>query len=600
VTRFRRLAVVTIAANFVLIAVGGLVRATDSGLGCPDWPRCFGQLVPPAEFHAWIEHSHRLVASVVMVLVALLVVAAFRTRQPPAVRRASIAALVMVLAQAIIGAFVVWWKLEAESVTLHLATALALVALLIFIAFRSRWPARPRAGRDRRLVRLVAAGAGLTYLQMPVGSTVTGYDAGLAYPLQVLWPDLGPSVARIQLAHRTLAVVVGLLVVATWLAARRSSRALGRAGLPAHPTVTRLAGYAAGLVAIQIGLGLANVANRLSALTVVPHLAVGSLLWGTMFALLLHADRFAGPAERDPAGPEPAPARSARQSATAYFLLTKPRIIELLLVTTVPTMFIAARGVPSPWLVAATLFGGALSAASANVINCYLDRDIDALMRRTARRPLPAHRVDPADALRFGLVLGVAGFVWLWATVNPLSAALATAAILYYVFVYTIGLKRRSTQNIVIGGAAGAVPVLVGWSAVTGRVDLPALVLFAIIFYWTPPHFWALSLRFKDDYAAAGVPMLPVVRGAKETSTQILYYTVLLVAVTLLLYPAGRMGAVYLAASVALGGAFIWRALELRRDLTGKRAIRLFSFSNQYLALLFGAMALDAVMRGGP
>jgi protoheme IX farnesyltransferase len=176
---------------------------------------------------------------------------------------------------------------------------------------------------------------------------------------------------------------------------------------------------------------------------------------------------------------------------------------------------------------------------------------------------------------------------------------LATSAILFYVFVYTLGLKRRSTQNIVIGGAAGAVPVLVGWSAVTGRVELPALVLFAIIFYWTPPHFWALSLRFKDDYAAAGVPMLPVVRGARETSTQILYYTVLLVAVTLLLYPAGRMGALYLAAAVALGGAFIWRALELRRDLDGRRAIRLFSFSNTYLALLFLAMALDAVVRAG-
>ena len=592
-TRFRRLAVVTIAATFVLIAVGGLVRATDSGLGCPDWPRCFGKLVPPAELHAWIEHSHRLIASVVMALVALMVVAAWRTGQDRVVRRASVAALVMVLSQAVIGAFVVWWKLEAESVTLHLATALALVALLIYIGFRARWPAdrSRRQGQDRRFVRLVAAGAGLTYLQMLVGSTVTGYHAGLAYPLNVLLPDLGPSVARIQLLHRTLAVLVGALVVATWVVARRTQRA--------HPTVTRLAGYAAGLVAVQIGLGVANVANRLSALTVVPHLAVGALLWGTMVALLLHADRFCGTPARDPAEPEPAPARSAGQSAKAYFLLTKPRIIELLLVTTVPTMFIAARGVPSPWLMAATLFGGTLSAASANVLNCYLDRDIDALMRRTARRPLPAHRVEPGDALRFGLVLGVAGFVWLWATVNLLSAVLATSAILFYVFVYTIGLKRRSTQNIVIGGAAGAVPVLVGWSAVTGRVDLPALVLFAIIFYWTPPHFWALSLRYKDDYAAAGVPMLPVVRGARETSTQILYYTVLLVAVTLLLYPAGRMGAVYLAAAVALGGAFIWRALELRRDLDGRRAIRLFSFSNTYLALLFGAMALDAVVRGG-
>jgi len=591
--RFRRLAVVTIAATFVLIAVGGLVRATDSGLGCPDWPRCFGRLVPPAELHAWIEHSHRLVASVVMVLVALLVVAAYRTGQERAVRRAAVAALVMVLAQALIGAFVVWWKLRADSVTLHLATALALVALLIYIGFRARYASdrSRRHDQDRGFVRLAGAGAGLLYLQMLVGSTVTGHHAGLAYPLNVLLPDLGPSVARIQLVHRALAMVVGALVLAIWVVARRTQRA--------HPTVTRLAGYAAGLVAVQIGLGLANVANRLSALTVVPHLAVGALLWGTMVALVLHADRFCGTPARDPAEPEPAPARAAGQSARAYFLLTKPRIIELLLVTTVPTMFIAARGVPSPWLMAATLFGGALSAASANVLNCYLDRDIDALMRRTARRPLPAHRVDPGDALRFGLVLGVAGFVWLWAAVNLLSAVLATSAILFYVFVYTLGLKRRSTQNIVIGGAAGAVPVLVGWSAVTGRVELPALVLFAIIFYWTPPHFWALSLRFKDDYAAAGVPMLPVVRGARETSTQILYYTVLLVAVTLLLYPAGRMGALYLAAAVALGGAFIWRALELRRDLDGRRAIRLFSFSNTYLALLFLAMALDAVVRGG-
>jgi len=592
-TPFRRLAVVTIAATFALIAVGGLVRATDSGLGCPDWPRCFGRLVPPAELHAWIEHSHRLVATVVTVLVAALVVAAWRTGQDRVVRRSAVAALVLVLAQALIGAFVVWWKLRADSVTLHLATALALVALLIYIGFRSRWPADPsrRQGQDRGFARLVGVGAGLLYVQMLVGSTVTGHHAGLAYPLSVLLPDLGPSVARIQLAHRTLAMVVGALIVAAWVVARRTQRD--------HPTVTRLAGYATGLVAAQIGLGVANVANRLSALTVVPHLAVGALLWGTMVALWLHADRFAGLAERDPAEPQPAPARATRQSARAYFLLTKPRIIELLLVTTVPTMFIAARGVPSLWLMTATLLGGALSAASANVLNCYLDRDIDALMRRTARRPLPAHRVEPADALRFGLVLGVAGFVWLWATVNLLSAALATAAILFYVFVYTLGLKRRSTQNIVIGGAAGAVPVLVGWSAVTGRVDLPALVLFAIIFYWTPPHFWALSLRYKDDYAAAGVPMLPVVRGARETSTQILYYTVLLVAVTLLLFPAGRMGALYLATAVALGAAFIWRALELRRDLTGRRAIRLFSFSNAYLALLFCAMAVDAVVRGG-
>ena len=615
-TRFQRLAVATTTATFLLIAVGGLVRATDSGLGCPDWPRCFGKLTPPPNLHAWIEHSHRLIAAAVIVLVGLTAVAAWRSSRSRTVRWAAVGAVAMVLAQAVLGAIVVWAKLEAESVTLHLATALALVALLEFVAFRSRWPASPRGGsggpksearsqapgsqaepsvsppvghpRSSRFVRLVMVGAGLTYAQMLVGSTVTGHDAGLAYPVRVLVPNLDPSAAQLQLAHRALAMVVGLTIVATWLRARRTQAA--------HPTVTRLAGYAAGLVVVQIALGIANVANRLSALTVVPHLAVGSLLWGTMFALVLHADRFAGTAERDPAEPLPTSTRNGRESIAAYFQLTKPRIIELLLITTVPTMFLAKRGVPAPWLVLTTLFGGSLSAASANVINCYLDRDIDSRMRRTRRRPLPTAQIAPLDALRFGLVLGVAGFVWLWATVNLLSAALATGAILFYVFVYTIGLKRRSTQNIVIGGAAGAVPVLVGWAAVTGTIELPALVLFAIIFYWTPPHFWALSLRYEEDYAAAGVPMLPVVRGARETSRQILYYTLLLVSVTLLLYPAGRMGLIYLAAAVVLGVAFVWRAAELRRELSGKRAIRLFSFSNQYLALLFLAMAVDAVV----
>ncbi len=638
-TRFQRLAAATTAATFILIAVGGLVRATDSGLGCPDWPRCFGKLVPPAEFHAWIEHAHRLVASVIIVLVTVLAVAAWRTGQARGIRWATIGAVALVLGQALLGAIVVWRRLEADSVTLHLATALALLALLELITFRSRWPARARSDsaaaasapapgepaapapggpaalaprglaaqasgelassasgerRSRRFVRLTVVGAGLVYAQMLVGSTVTGHDAGLAFPDFPLMngrlvPDLALTTAKVQILHRGLAMVVGAVVVLIWLRARRTQWT--------HPTVTRLAGYASGLVTVQIGLGIANVWNRLSALTVVPHLAVGSLLWAVMFLLVLHADRFTGGGQRDPAEPEPAPRRTVGQAAGAYFLLTKPRIIELLLVTTVPTMFIAERGVPSLWLIAATLIGGSLSAASANTINCYLDRDIDQVMARTAHRPLPTHRVDPADALRFGLVLGVAGFVWLWATVNLLSAALATAAILFYVFVYTLGLKRRSTQNIVIGGAAGAVPVLVGWSAVTGTIQIPALVLFAIIFYWTPPHFWALSLKYREDYAAAGVPMLPVVRGTRETSHQILYYTLLLVAVTLLLYPAGQMGMIYLAAALVLGGVFVWRAAQLWRDTSGQRAIRLFSFSNRYLALLFAAMALDAVLR---
>lgn len=293
-----------------------------------------------------------------------------------------------------------------------------------------------------------------------------------------------------------------------------------------------------------------------------------------------------------------APRHRLGRTLKAYFGLTKPRIVELLLVTTVPTMIVAERGLPSLWLILATLLGGSLAAGSANTVNSYLERDIDEVMARTAHRPLVNHEVPPRNALRFGVALGVASFTWLAATVNLLSAALAVTAILFYVFVYTIGLKRRSAQNIVIGGAAGCMPVLVGWAAVTGEVGLPALVLFAIVFYWTPPHFWALALRYRDDYARAGVPMLPVVAGVAETSRHILLYSILLVAVTLMFGPIGGMGSIYFVASVLLGGVFIGYAVQLLRQRSEAVAMRLFRYSITYLGLLFAAMAVDAVVIG--
>jgi protoheme IX farnesyltransferase len=280
----------------------------------------------------------------------------------------------------------------------------------------------------------------------------------------------------------------------------------------------------------------------------------------------------------------------------AYVALTKPRIIELLLVTTVPTMVIAQRGLPPLGLVLATLVGGSLAAGGANALNNWVDRDIDQLMHRTARRPLPNHQVPPRNALVFGIVLGVLSFVWLALLVNLLSAVLAIGALLFYVFVYSLGLKRRTVQNIVIGGAAGCVPVLVGWSAVTGEVGLPALVLFAVVFAWTPPHFWALALKYREDYARAGVPMLPVVAGAKETARQILLYTILLVAVTMLFGPVAGMGALYLAGALLLGGVFVGMAIELLRRPEGPAAMRLFRYSITYLGLLFGLAAVDAVL----
>jgi protoheme IX farnesyltransferase len=292
-----------------------------------------------------------------------------------------------------------------------------------------------------------------------------------------------------------------------------------------------------------------------------------------------------------------APTFSRRARVGAYVALTKPRIIELLLVTTVPTMVVAERGLPSGWLVLATLVGGSLAAGGANAINMYVDRDIDRLMERTQRRPLVTGAVSPPAALTFALVLELLAFVELWATVNLLSAVLAVSATLFYVFVYTLWLKRVSTQNIVIGGAAGAVPVLVGWAAVRDSLGLAPVVLFAIIFVWTPPHFWALAIRYRDDYRRADVPMLPAVVGYTRTARQIVVYTVLLWATSLVFHPVARMGDVYLAAAIALGGVFLWQAVQLWRHATPERAMRLFAYSISYLTLLFGAMAVDQLLR---
>lgn len=308
-------------------------------------------------------------------------------------------------------------------------------------------------------------------------------------------------------------------------------------------------------------------------------------------------------ARRRPAdGPVTNP-RPAISVLGAYVALTKPRIIELLLVTTVPVMFLAAAGVPPLWPVVATLIGGTLAAGSANTLNCVIDRDIDEAMRRTRRRPLPTHAVRPAAALIFGLTLGVAATVWLGTTVNWLSAWLAAAANLFYVLVYSLILKPRTAQNIVWGGAAGCFPTLIGWTAVTGSLAWPPVVLFLVVFLWTPPHFWALALRYRDDYAVAKVPMLPVVATGQAVTRQIIAYSWVMVTASLLLWPVAGTGLVYPVAAAALGGSFLVEAHRLYgRACSGAtgvalRPMRLFHWSNTYLTLLFVAVAIDAIVR---
>jgi protoheme IX farnesyltransferase len=282
------------------------------------------------------------------------------------------------------------------------------------------------------------------------------------------------------------------------------------------------------------------------------------------------------------------------QTARDYLTLTKPKVQSLLLFTTVTTMYVA--GDPSIGLVFLTCLGGALSAGGAGAINHAIDRDIDRQMARTATRPVAAGRISPAAAIAFGALLGCASFALLALTVNPLAAALSLSGLFGYVFVYTLWLKRTTPQNIVIGGAAGAVPPLVAWAAVTGGLSGTAFYLFAIVFFWTPPHFWALSLLMKDEYAKVGVPMLPVVRGEQETRRQILLYTVLLYAVTQLPFCAGGFGVEYLVASMTLGAAFIYCAVRLLRSADRRWALRTYLFSLAYLALLFLSMPLDRVL----
>ncbi len=298
----------------------------------------------------------------------------------------------------------------------------------------------------------------------------------------------------------------------------------------------------------------------------------------------------------------------------AYVALTKPRIIELLLVVTVPVMFLASRGLPRWTAVVATLVGGSLAAGSANALNCYLDRDIDRSMRRTRTRPLPAHAVTPARAVVFGIVLGVLATVWLALTVNLLSAALALAANLFYLGVYTALLKRRTRQNVVWGGIAGCFPAVIGWTAVTGALTWTPVVLFAVVFFWTPPHTWALGIRYREDYAAAGVPMLPVVAGPVAVGRQILAYSVVTVVVSLVLVPVAGMTPLYAIAAV---GAGVWLVLESHRLLqrarrlesrdpdaqlapaervTAMAPMRLFHVTNVYLALVFLAVAVDSLV----
>jgi protoheme IX farnesyltransferase len=534
----------------------------------------------------------------VTVLTAMCAVAALRERsRRGAIVGPALLAFPLVLVQAWLGRIVVIHELEPWWVTAHFVTGLLLILDVTILAASVTGRERPApVPVDRSLARLTVATAAIVGLLLLVGTYVRASGSQLAFtdwPLMDgrLVPTLGGP-ATAMFLHRVLAALSFLVLL--WTAVR------ARIARPRDRWLVRISSVASVLFVLQILVGAANVWTRLRPWAVVGHVALSVLIWAAVVALATTALL----ASRSRALPSPGDQdagnvrrSSLRDTVTAYVRLTKPRIVLLLLITTVPAMLLAGERLPSGWLVAATLVGGALAAGSANAINMYLDRDIDAVMRRTRQRPLPTQMISPEHALRFGFVLGAVAFHLLAITVNVLAAVLALSAIAFYVFVYTMWLKRTTAQNIVIGGAAGAMPALVGWAAVTGTLGWPAIVLFAIVFLWTPPHFWALAMRYTGDYAAAGVPMLPVVRGEAETRRQIVLYSLLLFGATLVLVPVGGMGPVYTAAAVGLGGAFVYRALLVWRSPEAARTRGLFTFSIAYLAGLFAAVGLDAIVR---
>lgn len=582
-----RLSLVTSLATLVLLVAGATVSATGAGLACPDWPLCHGRLIPPLEPLVLIEYGHRLLASLVGLLMVALAILVWRDRAARAQFGVAMTVLMLLLGlQVGLGGATVLSRLGPLIVGAHLSIAMTFLVVLATLTARARWEPRgddqaagESAWNSAALRRLAHAALAVAFLQAVIGGFTSALGAGLACPdLPLCNGRVVPSGAGAALhaTHRLVALAVAGLVAGLGVRVRAS----------VDPVVRALGTGAAALVAAQVALGILNVLTRLHPIVRVAHLGGAGVLLAVLAALTARL-RVA-----------PRAARAARAGTVRdYVALTKPRIIVLLLITTITTMVVAAGGFHFGVAVAAlTVLGGALAAGAANAINCYWDRDIDAVMRRTRGRPLPAGRVDPGSALAFGLALGAASVLVLGFGVNWLAASLAASGILFYVFVYTVWLKRSTPQNIVIGGAAGAIPPLVGWAAVTHHVGIPALLLFAIIFLWTPPHFWALALNREEDYRAAGIPMLPVVRGTAETLRQILWYTIALVAATLGLAGLGVLGRVYLVSAIVLALPLIALVLRLAQQTTPRRAWAVFEYSILYLGLLFAAMALDRLM----
>ncbi len=590
---YRRIAWTGAWLAFGLIVLGGVVRITGSGMGCGDhWPKCNGHWFPPFDdITTVIEWGHRWVAALLStVVIGFAAWGGWRYRGTPALGGPALLAGVLLVVQVLLGPVIVKLDLPRPVVVVHLLNAMALLAVLMVAGLRAApgGPGPRRSPFDGRGLGATLALLGLVTLFF--GAMTANYNAGLlclGFPLcnGSLAPPAS-ELAGIHWTHRMLAFTFAILALV--FAARVS-----RLPAPAFRSLRRSAWLLVALTAAQIGIAAAMVLRLLPPTLRALHLMAGTAVWMGLVLLVYRILRTS--AEETPEiVRETEPAVAGQGLFRDLVSLTKPRIISLLLVTTLAPMFITGAGLPSAALVLWVVIGGYLMAGGANAINMWFDRDIDTRMSRTKLRPIPSGRLSPGFVLGFGTGLGAAAFGIFYFLVNPLAAWLALGGLLFYVLVYTMWLKRSSPQNIVIGGAAGAFPPLVGWTAVTGHLDLPALYLFAIVFYWTPPHFWALALIKQKEYANARIPMMPVVRGERQTKIQMLGYTLMLIPLTVLPWLSGTLGWVYLAAALLLGARLLWYCLKLlREESVTPTAWKMYKYSLAYLFLLFAAMGVD-------
>ena len=587
------LAWAALIAALLTVAVGGIVRVTGSGLGCPDWPLCHGRLIPPADLGAWLEYSHRLTATLTVVFTLLLAASGF-LRYGWSDRRFHLilAAPLLLLVQVVLGGLTVLLHLSPEVALVHTAVAMTFVGLLAVIvvvtATRERWRrpfvSGPDVHRYRWILGLLGAA---TYVLILSGAYVTRSGASLACLGYPLCGDAVGGMGELQwnnMAHRGVALLVGVLMLG----------ALGTALTLRHRAVTLLTVLLASLFILQAALGATTVVLELPAWSRGAHLALAGVFFAGV-VLLLSALWRGRSVPQGAAAIAEHPQASLTSMAAAFFWLTKPNIIVLLLISTLAGMLAAAGGAVAWTTAFAVLGGGFLCAGGAGAMNSYMDRERDVAMRRTSRRPIPSGRVSPRAAFVFSIAISLLSLP-LFLSVNTLVAALSTVAWVYYVFIYSGFLKERTTQNIVIGGAAGAFPPLIGWVAVTGALDVPGVLLFLIVFLWTPPHAWALAIMMKEEYRQVNVPMLPVVRGEAETGRQSLLYTIVLVAFTILPFALGYFGLLYFAGALAFGAPLLWLAAKLYRSPGKPAAIRLYRYSTLYLALLFLVLALDRAL----